>query len=96
MCDMRGIGETGKYTPALALRIVVKLLLDHADNDVIADETALVHDLLGFSAERSLLGDLRSEHVTSSLQATTSAKGPDDEEKDTSVDSRQLAYQMTA
>src|SRR4051794_11032351 len=54
--------------PALALGIVVKLLLDHADDDVIADEAALVHDLLGFSAEGGLLRDLAAEHVTRGLR----------------------------
>lgn len=55
--------------PSLALLVVVQLLLDHADDNVIADEAALVHDLLGFAAERGLLGDLRAQHVAGCLRS---------------------------
>lgn len=48
----------GGCLPALALLVVLQLLLDHANDDVVADKAALVHDLLGFSSERSLLSDL--------------------------------------
>ena len=49
--------------PALAVCVVVELLLDHADHDLIADEAARVHDLLGLDAERGALGDLLAEHI---------------------------------
>jgi len=54
--------------PSLALLVVLQLLLDHPNDDVIADKTALVHDLLGFPAERRLLSNLGSEHITGSLR----------------------------
>src|SRR4051812_33422763 len=53
--------------PALALLVVVQLLLDHADDDVIADKAARVHNLLGFHAQLRLLGDLGSQHVAGGL-----------------------------
>lgn len=58
-------GEAVEDEASLALLVVLQLLLNHANDDVIADETTLVHDLLGFPTERSLLGDLGSQHVTS-------------------------------
>lgn len=54
--------------PALALLVVVELLLDHANDNVVTDETTLVHDLLRFAAKGSLLSNLRSQHVTSGLE----------------------------
>jgi len=66
--------------PAPALGIVVQLFLDHANDDVIADKAALVHNLLGFPAQRRLLGDLGSQHVTSGL----SVKSVSDVEHDQS------------
>lgn len=44
--------------PVLALLVVVQFALDHVDHDLVADETALVHDLLGFLSELGLLHDL--------------------------------------
>lgn len=44
--------------PVLALSVVVELALDHVDHDIITDQATLVHDLLGLSAQISLLGDL--------------------------------------
>lgn len=58
------------YIPVLALGVVVQLALDHVDHDLIADEAAGIHDLLGFPAERRLLCDLGAEHVTGSLCAS--------------------------
>jgi hypothetical protein len=52
---------------ALALLVGLELALDHANDNVVADEAAGVHDLLGLLAERGLLGDLGSEHVTGGL-----------------------------
>lgn len=56
-----------KNIPALALLVVLQLVLDHANDNVVADETALVHDLLGLLAESGALGDLGAEHVTGGL-----------------------------
>lgn len=64
-----GGGVDGINIPALALGVVVELLLDHANDNVVADETALVHDLLGLPAERCLLGDLGPKHVTCGLKS---------------------------
>lgn len=36
-----------RYIPVLALSVVVQLALDHVDHDLVADQTSLVHDLLG-------------------------------------------------
>lgn len=63
-----GHGQGWEHIPSLALLIVVELLLDHANDNLIADETALVHDLLGLAAEGSLLRNLRSQHVTGGLR----------------------------
>lgn len=59
--------SNGRNVPALALLVVVKLLLDHADDNFVADETTLVHDLLSFATKSSLLGDLGAKHVTGGL-----------------------------
>lgn len=61
-------GEAVEDEAALALLVGLELALDHADDDVVADEAAGVHDLLGLLAERGLLGDLGSEHVTGGLK----------------------------
>ena len=55
------------FIPLFAFRVVVKLILDHVDHDVVADEASLIHDLFGLPPECSLLRDLRPEHVSSSL-----------------------------
>lgn len=47
-----------KDIPSLALLVVLELFLDHTDHDIVAYETALVHDLLRLATKRSLLGDL--------------------------------------
>lgn len=59
--------SNGRSLPALAFLIVVKLLLDHADDNLVADETTLVHNLLGLATKGSLLGDLGAKHVTGGL-----------------------------
>jgi len=53
--------------PALALLVVLELFPDHANHDLVADEAAMVHDLLGLLAKSGLLGDLRPEHVAGGL-----------------------------
>lgn len=53
--------------PVLTLSIVLKLVPDHADHDLVTDEATLLHDFLCLAAERGLFGDLRAEHVPSSL-----------------------------
>ena len=63
-----GAREAVEDKAALALGVLVQLLLDHANNDVVADEAAVVHDLLGLKTEGGLLGDLGSEHVTGGLE----------------------------
>lgn len=55
--------------PALALLVALELLPNHANHDLVADQAASVHDLLGLDTERSLLGNLRSQHVTGGLRA---------------------------
>lgn len=68
-----GLGDSARETvedeAGLALGVVLELALDHANHDLVADETALVHDLLGLSTQLGLLCDLSTEHVTSSLRA---------------------------
>jgi hypothetical protein len=62
-----GTREAVEDEARLALGVVLELALDHANHDLVADETALVHDLLGLSAQLGLLCDLSAEHVTGSL-----------------------------
>lgn len=63
-----GTREAVEDEAGLALGVVLELALDHANHDLVADETALVHDLLGLSAQLGLLGDLSAEHITGSLR----------------------------
>ena len=49
--------------PVLASLVVLELVADHAHHDVVRDESAGIHDLLGFDAQRRLLRDLFAEHV---------------------------------
>ena len=56
------------YTPVLAFLVVLQLALDHVDHDLVAHETAGVHDLLCFPAKRRLLRDLCAQHVARGLQ----------------------------
>jgi hypothetical protein len=53
--------------PILAIDIVIELALDHADHDFVADQAALVHNLLCRAPERRLLCDLRTQHIASCL-----------------------------
>jgi hypothetical protein len=57
----------GIHIPVLALDVVLQLALDHANHDLVGNETTLVHDLLGLLAEVGLLSDLRTQHVSGSL-----------------------------
>jgi hypothetical protein len=50
-------------SPALAVCVVLKMVLDHADHDLIAHERARVHDFLRLDAEWGLPGDLLAKHV---------------------------------
>jgi hypothetical protein len=52
--------------PELALLVLLKLTLDHTDDDLVRNESSSVHDLLGLLAELSTLLDLVAEHVTGS------------------------------
>jgi hypothetical protein len=61
------VGEAALHVPVLALLVVLELSLDHIDHDLVADQTAGIHNLLGFSAERRLRRDLRAEHVSCGL-----------------------------
>ena len=56
-----------RYAPVLALWVVVQLALDHVDHDLVANETTLVHDLLGFLSKVGLLCDLGPQHVSGGL-----------------------------
>lgn len=58
--------ERGKVSPLGAVLVLLELLLDHADHDLVADQSTGVHDLLGGFSELSLSSDLRSEHVSGS------------------------------
>lgn len=62
-----GSWEAVEYEAALALLVVFKLVLDHANDDVVGDQSTLVHDLLGLLAELSALCDLGAEHVSGGL-----------------------------
>jgi len=62
-----GSGETIENEAAEALLVVVELLLDHADHNVVADQTALVHDLLRLAPEGRLLRNLGAQHVAGGL-----------------------------
>jgi hypothetical protein len=61
--ERRGRGEDEIDPPALAVRVVLEVVLNHSDHDLIAHEPARVHDLLRLDAERGLPGDLLAEHV---------------------------------
>ena len=50
-------------SPVLASPVVLQLVPDHADHDIIANESARVHDLLGCPTKLGLLGDLLAKHV---------------------------------
>ena len=52
--------------PVLAVLVLAELLLDHTHHDLVADQLAAVHNLLGGFAELGLRGNLRAEHITSS------------------------------
>lgn len=45
-------------SPLFTLLVVLKLAFDHPNHDFVADQTALIHDLLRFPPESRLLGDL--------------------------------------
>lgn len=51
------------HAPELALRVGLELRLDHADDDLVADEAAGVHNLLGLLAQLGAGLDLLAEHV---------------------------------
>lgn len=56
-------------SPLATLLVGLELVLDHAYHDLVADETTLVHDLLGFLAKLGALSNLLAEHVTGSKVA---------------------------
>ena len=55
-------------SPIGTISVRFDLILDHVDHDVVADKSTLVHNLLCFLSERSLLCDLSSQHVTGGLR----------------------------
>lgn len=59
--------EWNRYTPVLALRVAFQFALDHVDHNLVANQTTLIHDLLGLPSEVGLLRDLGPQHVTSGL-----------------------------
>ena len=62
-----GTGRGKLIGPFFAVWVAIELRLDHVDHNIVADKTALVHDLLSLPPKRGLLCDLRAQHVTSSL-----------------------------
>ena len=58
-----GLVERERHAPVLALLVVLELVLDHADDDVVAHEPASVHDLLRRKTELRLARDLVAQHV---------------------------------
>ena len=56
-----------QHIPVPAFTVVLNLVLDHVDHDLIANQSTLVHDLLGLLAEVGLCGDLGAKHVTGGL-----------------------------
>lgn len=50
----------------LALGVLLQLLLDHANHNLIGNQTALVHNLFSSPTQLGLLGNLLPQHVTSS------------------------------
>lgn len=61
------VPRKSRCAPVLALLVALELALDHANDNLVADEATLVHDLLGLSAELRLLCDLGAQHVTGGL-----------------------------
>lgn len=57
-----------RYLPVGAFSVRFQLALDHVDHNVVADQTSLIHDLLGFTSQSRLLSYLSSEHVTGGLR----------------------------
>ena len=55
--------------PVLALLVVLQVVLDHVDHDLVADESTVIHDLLGLHTDLGLVGNGSAEHVTSSQMA---------------------------
>jgi hypothetical protein len=82
--------------PALALLVVLQLLLDHANDDVIADQAARIHDLLSLPAEGGLLGDLGSQHVSRRLVVAKGKWSAVTWQQLWDRISSRLAYQVTA
>ena len=50
-----GSGGSENTVPVLAFLIGVEFVLNHVNHYIVAHETALIHNLLGFSSELSLL-----------------------------------------
>jgi hypothetical protein len=61
------VNNYGVYSPVPAFGVGLELVPDHVDHNLIADQAACIHDLLGFATQRCLLGDLFSQHVTCGL-----------------------------
>lgn len=58
----------GVHAPLFALDVVLELRFDHVDHDLVADQTARIHNLLRFPAKRRLGRDLRAQHVSGRLR----------------------------
>lgn len=50
--------KTWMCSPSFTLLVVLKFAFDHPNHDFVADQTALVHNLLRFPPKSCLLGDL--------------------------------------
>lgn len=53
-----------RHVPVLARLVVVKLVLDHTHDDIVADETSCIHDLLRLHSEFGLARDLVAQQVS--------------------------------
>lgn len=67
---VRGRGKR-KSVPILAVLVVLKLVFDDTNHNIITNQPSSIHNLLCLDTERSLLGDLLSQHVTSRQMADT-------------------------
>lgn len=57
-----------KYAPLPAIFVVFEFAFYHVHHDLITDKSALIHYLLSFPTQRSLLCNLRSEHIAGCLR----------------------------
>lgn len=56
--SLRDTAQRARYLPVLALGIALQFTLDHANHNLVADQTTLVHDLLRLPSKVGLFRDL--------------------------------------